>query len=369
MSDVAEQSTTSGGQSTAGGSSAAGSNSAVSTSAGVSNGSSSSNSGNVRLLTRVSSGFVEDLSNSGRYNGGNLQHFRVLQDLSCPIHDMTATDDDDHWHYPSCFEDISHVRTVTYSPQPGEPIEVLLDSGADGSALPLSFGNMGVSIGGSHGMNYVDAQGSPLNIQDVRVAEIHFGDVCIRDKFIIAPVTGPIISLGLLMKLGWNFSREDGCLMLVKEGHSFPIEFRKNSIVAHGTISLLQDVADPVHDVSGNKKFISAIRLTALSNLKEGWNKLSHDVWAIKTYAPQHVDTTLCPSRVLMWLRTTLARYYHGLEVLEHCQPNEELENYEADIPNREAVCEVITIAHNHRVPAEFLGFEMTAEDEFLECT
>eukprot|EP00434_Breviolum_minutum_P037111 symbB.v1.2.032893.t1/scaffold4013.1/size46388/4 len=367
MSDVAEQSTASGGQSTAGASSAAGSNSAVSTSAGVSHGSSSSNSGNVRLLTRVSSGFVEDLSNSGRYNGGNLQHFRVLQDLSCPTHDMTATDDDDHWHYPPCFEDISHVRTVTYSPQPGEPIEVLLDSGADGSALPLSFGNMGVSIGGSHGMNYVDAQGSPLGIQDVRVAEIHFGDVCIRDKFIIAPVTGPIISLGLLMKLGWNFSREDGCLMLVKEGHSFPIEFRKNSIVAHGTISLLQDVANPVHDVSGNKKFISAIRLTALSNLQEGWNKLSDDVWAIKTYAPQHVDTTLCPSRVLMWLRTTLARYYHGLEVLEHCQPIEELENYESDIPNREAVCEVITIAHNHRVPAEFLGFEMTDEDEFLE--
>ena len=83
----------------------------------------------------------------------------------------------------------------------------------------------------------------------------------IPNKFIIAPVTGPIISLGLLMKLGWIFSREDGVLMLVKEGHSFPIGFRKNSIVAHGTISLLQDVADPVQDVN---RSISAIRLTGL---------------------------------------------------------------------------------------------------------
>ena len=261
MRDVADQPTDSGGQSTTGGSTAGGSSPTAPTSAGVSTGGSSSNSGNVRLLTQVSSGFVEDLSSCGRYNGGSLHHFRVLQESSCPIHDMSSTNDDGHWEFAHDVADLSHVRTVTYVPQPGEPIEVLLDSGADGSALPLSFGHMGVSVGGSHGMNYVDAQGSPLGIQDVRVAEIQFGDVCIPNKFIIAPVTGPIISLGLLMKLGWIFSREDGVLMLVKEGHSFPIEFRKNSIVAHGTISLLQDVADPVQDVN---RSISAIRLTGL---------------------------------------------------------------------------------------------------------
>ena len=348
MSDVAEQSTNVGGQSTAAGSTAGGSSSTAPTSAGVSSGGSSTNAGNVRLLTRVSSGFVEDLSSSGRYSGGTLHHFRVLQDLSCPIHDMTATDDDDNWTFSHCVEDLSHMRTVTYIPQPGELIEVLLDSGADGSALPLSFGHMGVSVGGPHGMNYVDAQGSPLGIQDVRVAEIHFGDVCIRDRFIIAPVTGPIISLGLLLKLGWDFARQDGCLMLVKEGHSFPIEFRKNSIVAHGTISLLQEVTDSVQDVN---RSISAIRLTGLANLQEGWNKFSDDMYAIKTYAPQHVDTTLCPANTLMWLRTTIVLYYHGFEVIEFCQPISELETFEAELPNRAAVSEVITVAHNFPRP------------------
>ena len=53
--------------------------------------------------------------------------------------------------------------------------------------------------------------------------------------------------------------------------------------------------------------------------------------------------------------------------MIEFCQPISELETFEADIPNRSAVCEVITVAHNFVVPAEFLGFEMTADDDFLE--
>ncbi len=40
------------------------------------------------------------------------------------------------------------------------------------------------------------------------------------------------------MKLGWNFSRGDGVLMLVKEGHSFPIEFRKNGESGGGTLAI-----------------------------------------------------------------------------------------------------------------------------------
>ena len=76
-----------------GGSTGGGASSTVPTSAGVSTGGSSSNSGNVRLLTRVSSGFTEDLCSSGRYSVGTLHHFRVLRELSCPVHDMSATDE------------------------------------------------------------------------------------------------------------------------------------------------------------------------------------------------------------------------------------------------------------------------------------
>lgn len=77
----------------------------------------------------------------------------------------------------------------------------------------------------------------------MRLAEICFRDVSFRDHFIIAPVTVPIISFGHLMKLGWIFERFNGDLFLVKGDRSIPVEFRKNSMVAHSTISMLTSVS------------------------------------------------------------------------------------------------------------------------------
>lgn len=201
-------------------------------------------------------------------------------------------------------------------------------------------------------MHFVDAQGGSLGIQDVRLAEICFGDVSIRDHFIIALVAGPIISLGHLMKLGWIFERFNGDLFLVKGGHSIPVEFRKNSIVANGTISMLTSVSTD-HSVNASPQpcQVSTIRLTTLANLADGWNKFNNNLYAIKTYAPQHVNTTLCPSSELMWLRTTLALYPTGYEVLEYAQAVSSLEDFELPIPNREQVQDVITLAHNYALP------------------
>ena len=40
-----------------------------------------------------------------------------------------------------------------------------------------------------------------------RVAELVLGDVVIREQFIVAPVTGPIVCLVKLLKAGWEFQR------------------------------------------------------------------------------------------------------------------------------------------------------------------
>ena len=75
---------------------------------------------------------------------------------------------------------------VLFSPA-SSLVGVLLSPCAALAALPLSrllfwlvcwLCLWGVSIGGSHGMSYADAQGSPFSTQDVRVAEVQFGDVC-----------------------------------------------------------------------------------------------------------------------------------------------------------------------------------------------
>ena len=186
---------------------------------------------------------------------------------------MRITDGDGHWEFPSYESDLSpakpsHLRAISNAPMPGDTFEVLLDSGVDGSALPLSYGNHGASVETGQPLHFVDAQGGSLGIQDVRLAEICFGDVSIRDHFIIAPVTGLIISPGHLMKLGWSFERFNGDLFLVKGDHSIPVEFRKNSIVAHGTISMLTSVStDDLVNASPQPCQVSIVRLTTLPYL------------------------------------------------------------------------------------------------------
>ena len=86
-------------------------------------------------------------------------------------------------------------------------MEILLDSGADSSVLPLSCGHVGHSISLDASSRFVDAQGAPLGVSDKRVAELVLGDVAIREQFIVAPVTGPIVCLVKLLKAGWEFQR------------------------------------------------------------------------------------------------------------------------------------------------------------------
>ena len=54
---------------------------------------------------------------------------------------------------------------------------------------------------------------------------------------------------------------------------------------------------------------INAIRLTSLKNLAPGWNQFNEDLWALETYGPRCIDTTLCPAPRLMWLHTVLVEY------------------------------------------------------------
>ena len=75
------------------------------------------------------------------------------------------------------------------------PCDVILDSGADTSALSLRFSGVGTACP-SPNTTFVDAQGSPLAVESTRLATVQFGDVIFREKFIVADVTTPLIALG-----------------------------------------------------------------------------------------------------------------------------------------------------------------------------
>ena len=82
--------------------------------------------------------------------------------------DLTYSDDNEDWtlwksptwSLSSCDENLPQVRVMVDAPT---PVEIILDSGADVSALPRSYGNVGVEVG-QHAAQFIDAQGSPLHV-------------------------------------------------------------------------------------------------------------------------------------------------------------------------------------------------------------
>ena len=215
------------------------------------------------------------------------------QYMSCRIFDMTYSDNDLEWTYAGlepCFsvctdssqESHEHVRAIWSSP--GTLVEIVLDSGADGSVLPSSFAHVGESDVDSRRSQYVDAQGKPIGVHDVRIAELRFGSVAFRERFVIANVTAPLISTGRLLKDGWTVcSQGDSTsLSLQKASHEIPLHFKINSLCAYGEIRMVQDVPRSTH-LSGLEPKVTAslehavhVRVltlgAALAALVPGWN-------------------------------------------------------------------------------------------------
>ena len=251
-------------ESTAGGDSTAGA-STVPTSAGVSpagTGGNGANGGkqNVRKITSVTP-FIQDLTALEEYTDastGRVLHINMLQEVDS--FDMTITDDDDCWTFSPSLHQVHHVRALSTF-HAGEPVEILLDSGADASVLPLSCGDVGHSMAIDQSSHFVDAQGTPLGVTDKRVAELTLGNnIVIKEQFIVAPVTGPIVCLVKLLKAGWDFQRVDGVLHLCKDGHGFPLYYRKNSLYTQGVISKVSEV--DTSDKAVVVESVNAIRLT-----------------------------------------------------------------------------------------------------------
>ena len=125
----------------------------------------------------------------------------------CMEFDMTCTDGDSQWTVcpdlnPCCCSDVSnessfqHVRVVIdeLSDDSFMQCDVILDSGADISVLPLHYSGIG-EVGPAPNTTFVDAQGCPLAVESTRIATLQFGNVAFREKFIIADVTTPLVAL------------------------------------------------------------------------------------------------------------------------------------------------------------------------------
>ena len=236
-------------------------------------------------------------------------------------------------------------------------VEIIFDSGADGSALPLQYARAGVATPPDERLRFVDARGCPLNISSARVATVDFGDISLKEEFIVASITSPLLSLGKLMKHGWSLQSLHDGLHLVKAEKAIPVSFKRNSLCMSGDIKMLED---------SRSLRLRAVQLRdPLQRFKTTWTKLGAECYAIKTCKAVCVDVILVPSPSLLWYRTTLVKrsgrwqvYQHNLFVSEEFFTG----SLETALPDPSSVQEVLTIGHARECTHDQLGFVVVDE-------
>ena len=253
---------------------------------------------------------IEDLTEFSDFASGQNSLFTIQSCLQ--QFDMACTDQDGVW---TCATGCkvgtpvrNHVRMMSFAGEPSS--EIILDSGADTSALPLSFANVGESCSHDVGLqDYIDAQGGKLDIKDTCLATVDLGNsVILRERFIIANINSPLLALGHIVRAGWEPQHFDDGIYLVKNDKSVSVNFRRNSLCVQGCIRMVtQDDCTSPKAVEATPSAIRAIHLEpVLRRLLPGWNAINPQLFALKTRRAKFVDTTICPSAELMWLRTTL---------------------------------------------------------------
>ena len=259
----------------------------------------------------------------------------------------------------------SSIRAITHDAG-GVEQEIILDSGADHSALPLSFAGVGTPVEAPN-QAFVDAQGNPLPVQQVRMAEVVIGDVCFREFFIIAPVSSPLLCLGRLYRAGWEVRRHEQDLVLGCGDHAIPVDFRRNSLAVQGMIRCVEQTAAAAE--TRTPPAIRALIVTLLPVLSSvpcdgRLVKLSDRCCAMHGFSTSYVNTTLFPLHELLWRRTTLVlRKDQSWQLLEFGEDVAKLESLDELLPDPETIESVITIAHDHILSPDELGFNYVTSD------
>ena len=174
------------------------------------------------------------------------------------VFDMTYSDSDEDWHVcgvqdrggDAYFENFKDAHEEPYvinyevgsSSLPGMDafvrgigkvalMEVVLDSGADMSVLPLSFKGIGAPMKGRRS-TLKDAQGNVMEGGSMRQAVIIMSDdvgnqILMKETFALASVSEPLLALGKLLKKGWRVNGQQ----LTYGAFNKRIRFRHNSLV------------------------------------------------------------------------------------------------------------------------------------------
>ena len=119
-------------------------------------------------------------------------------------------------------------------------------SGESAKRITRSYGNVGV---GQHEAQFIDAQGPPLRVHSTRVAKVIFGDVTLKECFLVTDVSIPILALGHLVRAGWSLQSNGQEQYLMKGHKSFKVGFKRSSLCALGSINMISNREGELIDV------------------------------------------------------------------------------------------------------------------------
>ncbi|CAE7542324.1 unnamed protein product [Symbiodinium sp. CCMP2592] len=173
-----------------------------------------------------------------------------LPSTSCLWFRLDQDDDEDEGDYCRAVRNRS-----TSSAHENQPVEVILDSGADCTVLPAElYGSVGSpSLEGNMSV-LLDAQGNRIAGGEERVQvcfQIRDEDGTIiefNDRVVLAHVQQPLFCLGKLMKRQWKPECDEFGRWTMRRGEAcFPLHWSRNSLATYMTISRVyyQNPEDP----------------------------------------------------------------------------------------------------------------------------
>ncbi|CAE7806981.1 unnamed protein product [Symbiodinium sp. CCMP2592] len=281
---------------------------------------------------------------------------RSLADsVKCPVHQVSCDADQVTPLKPSMYV---HGSVRALASVNGE--DIIVDSGADISALPETYSQVG-NPAPSSAQRFVDASGRLLQSKGIRIAEVRVGSIRFREKFLIGGVTCPLLSLGKLYKAGFYVipsTSGDSDFILTNGDLSEPVRLKRQSLCATGSVRVLNALPSAVRAVS------AALHGPLLRLDSSGWQRIGSRRYALLSFGQAYVDSTLIPLTELLWYRTTLVRRDGRWTVAELAADVSSLTDRTLPL-GPPAVEQVITIAYDDAsLSPESLGLSPSDSDD-----
>ena len=187
-------------------------------------------------------------------DGADVMVIKAGAAATAETFEMDATDGDGNWTLdPALYRNLAEVAgvlAVGCKPPPFK-VDVVIDSGADVSVAPRHLAKFGVRAKKSE-VVMQDAQGKTIPELGTRILNVELGTqagetVTVREKFSIAPIATVIMSLGRLLRSGWELGQSGGMPVIRRDHHVVPINLRRNTLTVWGEISRIE-VAEPEKD-------------------------------------------------------------------------------------------------------------------------